>query len=76
MVKVGLIGIGAMGRGHYDYYVQLMEEGFPVKLVAICDVDSERLQGKGPGGNIGHGKEADRPVAFPLVLELRGDAGQ
>ncbi len=66
MVKVGLIGIGAMGRGHYDYYVQLMEEGFPVKLVAICDVDSERLQGKGPGGNIDTGKKPIDPSHFHL----------
>lgn len=31
----GIIGVGGMGRGHYDY------EG---KLVAICDVDSNHLK--------------------------------
>lgn len=41
MLKVGLVGIGFMGRGHLDVYMQLEEEGFPVKLVAICDIDEE-----------------------------------
>lgn len=55
MIKVALVGIGAMGRGHYDNYIRLMDEGFPVKLVAICDIDPDRLKGKGPGGIINTG---------------------
>lgn len=31
----GIIGVGGMGRGHYDYG--------GTRLVAVCDVDSERL---------------------------------
>ena len=63
MLKVGLVGIGAMGRGHYDNYIRLMDEGFPVKLVSICDIDPDRLKGKGPGGIINTGVipiDADR----------------
>jgi predicted dehydrogenase len=41
MLKVGLIGIGFMGRGHLDIYMQLAEEGHPVELVAICDIDED-----------------------------------
>lgn len=52
MIKVGLIGLGFMGRTHLDNYIRLESEGFPVKLVAICDVDSEKFKGKFAGGNI------------------------
>lgn len=58
MLKVGLIGIGFMGRGHLDNYIRLESEGFPVKLVAICDIDPDKFQGKFlPGNlNVGMGK--------------------
>ncbi|HZJ83699.1 MAG TPA: Gfo/Idh/MocA family oxidoreductase [Clostridia bacterium] len=52
MLKVGLIGIGFMGRGHLDIYLQLAEEGYPVELVAICDIDEEKFQGKFLPGNL------------------------
>jgi predicted dehydrogenase len=52
MLKVGLVGIGFMGRGHLDIYMQLEEEGFPVKLVAICDVDKDKFEGKFLPGNL------------------------
>ncbi len=41
MLKVGLIGIGFMGRGHLDNYIRLEAEGFPVRLTAICDIDEK-----------------------------------
>jgi hypothetical protein len=46
MLKVGLIAIGFMGRGHLDNYIRLESEGFPVKLVAICDIDEDKFQNK------------------------------
>lgn len=52
MLKAGLIGIGFMGRGHLDNYIRFEEEGYPVKLVAICDIDSEKFKGKFVSGNI------------------------
>ncbi|MCX7884158.1 MAG: Gfo/Idh/MocA family oxidoreductase [Caloramator sp.] len=52
MLKVGLIGIGFMGRGHLDNYIRLESEGYPVKLVAICDIDKEKFEGKFVKGNI------------------------
>ncbi len=52
MLKVGLIGLGSMGGTHLDNYIRLESEGFPVKLVAICDVDSDKFKGKSTGGNI------------------------
>ncbi len=52
MLKVGLIGIGFMGRGHLDNYIRLESEGFPVKLTAVCDIDPEKFENKFVPGNI------------------------
>jgi len=52
MLKVGLIGIGFMGRGHLDNYIRLEKEGFPVKLTAICDIDPEKFKNIFVKGNI------------------------
>lgn len=52
MLKVGLVGIGFMGRGHLDQYIRLMKEGAPVKLVAICDVDANKFNNIFVPGNI------------------------
>lgn len=41
-----------MGSSHLGIYMRLMEEGFPVKLVAICDVNEEKKTGKLTQGNI------------------------
>lgn len=51
-LKVGMIGIGAMGRGHLDQYLRLMAEGYPVELVAICDIDEKKFKGEFIPGNI------------------------
>lgn len=60
MLKVGLIGLGFMGRGHLEQYKKLEAEGFPVKLVAVCDVDAARLEGRDiVTGNIDTGNSAD-----------------
>lgn len=42
MVRVGLIGMGFMGRMHFGVYRSLPTEA---KIVAICDVDPQRAQG-------------------------------
>lgn len=55
MLKVGLVGIGFMGRGHLDNYIRLEKEGFPVKLVAICDIDKDKFKGKFLPGNLNVG---------------------
>ncbi|NLG23825.1 MAG: Gfo/Idh/MocA family oxidoreductase, partial [Clostridiales bacterium] len=54
MLKVGLVGIGFMGRGHLEQYIRLMGEGAPVELVALCDVDPKKFEtGAAQGGNLG-----------------------
>ena len=52
MLRVGLVGIGVMGRGHLDMYLRLMNEGYPVKLVAVCDVDDRKFHNEFIPGNV------------------------
>ncbi len=42
-VKVAIVGFGGIARTHYKSYKKLVEQGVPVKLVAVCDVDPERF---------------------------------
>lgn len=46
MLKVGLVGVGAMGSGHLANYLRMMKEGRDVKLVAVCDVRPEQMERK------------------------------
>ncbi len=46
-----------MGRGHLENYQRLMNEGYPVKLVALCDVDAKKWKGEFVPGNIDVGAE-------------------
>ncbi len=45
MLKAAVVGVGRMGQGHISEYKKLMDEGFPVKLIALCDVDEDKLKG-------------------------------
>ena len=51
-LKVGLLGLGGMGLTHLNQYRRLEREGFPVKLVAVCDKDEQKLNGQFVSGNI------------------------
>jgi len=42
MLKVGIVGIGMMGRLHFKCYRQLKD----AKVVAVCDIDHNRLNGQ------------------------------
>ena len=44
-MKVGLIGIGFMGRGHLDQYIRLQSENSQIQLAAICDIDEAKFKG-------------------------------
>ncbi|MDR1599557.1 MAG: Gfo/Idh/MocA family oxidoreductase [Oscillospiraceae bacterium] len=44
MIRIGLVGLGAMGRGHLETYARLMDEDDRVKLTALCDVDPKRFE--------------------------------
>lgn len=57
MLKAALVGLGAMGRGHLSVYQELAREGFPVQLVAICDVDPKRFENVAVDFNLDVGGE-------------------
>ena len=45
-IKVALLAFGGIAQSHKHGYDILKEEGFPVKLVAICDIDETRFHSK------------------------------
>ncbi len=53
MLRVGIVGFGFMGNTHFNNYNKI--EGSQV--VAICDIDNEKLSGKGAAGNFGDAGE-------------------
>ncbi|BBI36548.1 Gfo/Idh/MocA family protein [Cohnella abietis] len=52
MIKVGLVGLGSMGRTHLDVYARLEREGFPIKLVAVFDIDERKFNGATQESNL------------------------
>ncbi|MDF2675488.1 MAG: Oxidoreductase family, NAD-binding Rossmann fold protein [Clostridiales bacterium] len=70
MLKVGLIGIGFMGRGHLDNYLRLEREGFPIKLVAICDIDKNKFENRFLPGNIDVGNKAYDFSKYHLYTDI------
>ncbi|TMV52166.1 Gfo/Idh/MocA family oxidoreductase [Paenibacillus mesophilus] len=52
MLKVGLVGLGFMGRMHLTNYRRLEQEGFPIRVTAICDLDEKKFRGIFIEGNI------------------------
>ena len=59
-VRVGVVGLGAMGRTHVLAYAGAAGAGYSCRLTAVCDRNPERLAGKtGAVGNIDVGG-ADR----------------
>jgi predicted dehydrogenase len=73
MLKIGLIGLGFMGRTHLENYLRLEKEDQPIQVVAICDIDMEKLQGRSAGGNIDTGSNAinfDRFNKYTSVTDM------
>jgi predicted dehydrogenase len=61
MIRVGIIGLGFMGKMHFRCYKALKN----VKLAAICDIDEKKFQEtSGTAGNI---SGADKPLDFSGV---------
>jgi predicted dehydrogenase len=42
-IKVAIIGFGGIARFHYTAYRKLMAEGFPIRVVAVCDKNTAGL---------------------------------
>ncbi len=60
MVRVGIVGLGFMGKTHYEAY----EKIGGARVVAIADADAKRAGGdlSGVWGNIGKGRPAQLPM--------------
>jgi len=43
-IRYGLIGCGGQGNAHLDAVMKLKKAGYPVEIVAVCDVYSRRLE--------------------------------
>lgn len=43
MLKVAILGYGDIARSHRKGYEYLAEQGAPVQLVALCDIDPEQF---------------------------------
>ena len=70
MLKVAIIGLGFMGHCHLENYIRLEGEGFPVKLVAICDVDSTKFDGKVVIGNMDVSKSDYDFSKYNLYMDI------
>ncbi len=58
MIKVGIVGLGFMGKMHFRCYKALKN----VKITAICDIDEKKFQETSSiAGNIGG---AEKPLDF------------
>ena len=51
-IGVGVIGLGFIGQTHVRAYQSAARDGFPCRLVAVCDQDERRLAGEPAQGNL------------------------
>ncbi|MBL1216671.1 MAG: gfo/Idh/MocA family oxidoreductase [Planctomycetes bacterium] len=65
-IRIGIIGLGFMGRVHVKAYDAAKAAGFACRLVAVSDCDESRLTGQVPedaAGNIDTG-DGETPLLF------------
>ena len=53
VLRAAMVGVGSMGRGHLDNYLRLMKEGYPIKMVALCDIDEKKFTNYKADFNLG-----------------------
>ncbi len=71
ILRAAMIGIGSMGRGHLDNYLKLEKEGYPIKIVALCDVDEKKFTNYKADFNIGEvGADGYDFNSFNLYTDL------
>jgi len=60
MTRIGIVGLGFMGRVHYDTYTKLPE----ARVVAVCDADPKRAAGdlSDTWGNVEKGATRQLPM--------------
>ncbi len=79
-VRVGVIGLGFMGRTHIAAYSAAQNAGYACELVAVADRSAEARTGRAPGaGNLATGSgemvfDPARVRAYATAEELLADA--
>ena len=43
LLRVAIVGFGGIARSHYNAYCRLVAEGYPLRVVAVCDRHPERV---------------------------------
>ncbi|MEI6391191.1 MAG: Gfo/Idh/MocA family oxidoreductase [Verrucomicrobiota bacterium] len=61
MIRVGVVGLGFMGKTHFNCYKSIHD----VQVAAVCDVDEKKL--KDPSGMAGNLAGAEKPLDFSGV---------
>jgi 1,5-anhydro-D-fructose reductase (1,5-anhydro-D-mannitol-forming) len=61
MIRVGVVGLGFMGKTHFNCYKTIND----VQVAAVCDADEKKL--KDTGGMAGNLAGAERPLDFAGV---------
>jgi predicted dehydrogenase len=71
-IGVGVIGMGFMGSTHVSAYEAARRDGYPCKVIAVCDQDPQRMKsGTHGGGNLpGGGVE---PLLASKQLRIYAD---
>ena len=45
-LKIAMLGFGGIAKSHKKAYDTLIAEGFPIRLVAICDINEKQFYAK------------------------------
>ena len=61
MIRVGIVGLGFMGKMHFRCYRALDD----VRVVAICDTDTAKFEDT--GGTAGNIEGAEEPLDFAEI---------
>ena len=70
-MRVGLVGLGFMGSAHLTNYIAMAKNNEGVELVAICDVDTKKLEsGSATAGNIDVSADAFDLSKYALYADM------
>lgn len=73
-IRVGVIGLGLMGRTHVEAYRAASRSGRACRLVAVADPNADRLTGRiDVAGNL-QSAAGDEPLFDPRVVRASTDA--
>lgn len=70
MLKIGIVGLGFMGSTHLTQYKRMESENFPIKVVAICDVDEKKHKGEIVAGNLAVTEESTDFSAITFYSDM------